>query len=346
MNIRKMREAYPAMPEYIKDRISIEIENQIHKKNQNYLKVAIIPVLMCLVLLSGGVALAKSDYLRQFFATLGDNATEAEKYVQTDTVELSDEWLTVDEVYLDGMNLVYIAHLGKNQTDIPYDMGDHAYVDGVDCRTDRFDILGDGVYQGKISLSEEMINKNIFKDEIQVDVKLYIDDNPASPAKRDFSFTISGKNMVLPEMKEDEQIIYMTDVNGFSRRIGVVKANFTFSPSEIKCRLHYEFEGEGAKINREKYVDERLDYILIDDSGNKKEVHDLMECCGFENIMDDDKYSCGDFIMELNRFDIHSKYMTIVPVSMDYYTEGEFEGKMIEGTEVVHDEYAITFSLE
>ena len=349
MNIRDMRdvrEQYPDMPDYIKDRVRMEVENQIHKKNQNHLKVAIIPVLVCLVLLSGGVALAKSDYLRQLFTTLGDNATEAEKYVQTDTIESKDDWLTVDEVYLDGVNLVYIAHLNDNQTDVPYDMGDHAYVDGVDCLTDRFDVLGDGVYQGKIFLSEEMIENNIRKDEIQVDVELYVGDNTELPVKRDFSFTVSGKNMALAEMKENEQIIYMTDANGVSRRIGVVKADFTVSPSAIKCRLHYEFEGEDAKENREKYVDDKLSYMLIDDSGNEKEVFDLMNSCGYENETDDDNYSSIDFWVELNRFDMHSKYMTIVPVSMDYYTEGELEGKMIDGTQVVHDEYAITFSLE
>ena len=94
-------------------------------------------------------------------------------------------------------------------------------------------------------------------------------------------------------------------------------------------------------------------YYIIFKSSNKynevevtKEVFDLMNSCGYENETDDDNYSSIDFWVELNRFDMHSKYMTIVPVSMDYYTEGELEGKMIDGTQVVHDEYAITFSLE
>lgn len=348
MDIERLKQDYPKMPDYIRNQIIEEVDKQKYKKTSKIrlARTTIMPFVACFVLLCGIVTFAKSDRLWDWLSDLGPNSEEAEKLIQTDVAQSKDDWLTVEDVYIDGMRLVFVARLDENASGSPVDISDHCSVNGIDCQSNGFKVLEEGLYEGRIILSEELLQLNDPSEMMEVNVKLYIDDNSATANKRDFSFEVPSDNLYLTTQVESDRIqIFQTNESGEQECIGTVVGKFSISPSTILMTVHYEFTGEYAKENREKYFDASLGYDLIDDSGNRNNIWDVMSSCGYENEVEEENCSSGDFVAELHRFDCMSKTLTIVPVSMDYYTEGELEGKRIEGTQVPHEDRKITFSL-
>lgn len=349
------------MPDDMDRRLKMNlITNLEEKKKKNvWNRFAVTAaIVLCIIVTFSGVAVAKSDLLRNWLTELGVNSKNAEKYIETDTAQSDSDWLTVKDVYLDGMKLVFVVQLQEGATVLPYDISDHSYIDGIDCLSDSFHCLGDGLYEGIIDLSvvngsmqttlskETMIQTVLSKETIPVKVTLYCQgDNLVD--RRDFEFSIPSKNMQLTTTTENETIpIVETDKNGTEVQIGTVTSSFMISPSTIQMKLHYEFTGEHAKENREKYADELLLYNVIDDAGNVMALDDVTNGRGYENHIEQDGFSSIDIMAELNKYDTNAKTITLYPVTIDYYTEGELEGKYILGTEVPHEERAITFKLQ
>ncbi len=348
MDIEKFRQDYPEMPDFIRDRIVMEVDEQkgVGKHKKSFAKAALIPFAACFVFLCGIATFAKSDLLREWLSGLGPNAEEAEKLVQTDVAKSEDDWLTVKDVYIDGMRLVFVARLSENAQELPVDISDHSMVGGIDCLSDEFTPLGNGLYEGRIILSKELLESEL-PEMMDVTVKLYINDNSAGADRREFSFEVPSENLYLTTQIESDRIqIFETGENGEQECIGTVVGKFAISPSTVMMTLHYEFTGEHAKENREKYCDSALDYDLMDDSGNRSNISDVMSSLGYENDVEEENFSSLDMVAELHKFDYQSKTITIVPISMDYYTEGELAGKHIEGTEVLHEDRAITIPLQ
>lgn len=346
MNIENLKQDYPEMPDYIGDRIKKEVEEQIYQSHPKRFHKMLLPLTACFILLFGGVAFAKSDMLRDWLSELGPNANKAEKIIESNMAETNEDWLKVKDVYVDGMRLVFVAELNPEQEDIPVDMADHCTVDGVDCLTDQFETLGDGLYEGRIILSDALLQEREFSDMIEVCTNLYIGDNTASGKKRAFSFSIPSENMYLTTQVENDAIkLYDTNNDGEQECIGTVVGKFTISPSTIFMKIHYEFTGENAKAHREEYFDDALEYDLVDDKGVRKNILYTAEETRYDNVIEQDDCCSGDLVVTLHTFDTSSKTITIIPVSVDYFTEGELEGKRIDGTEIPHEDRAITFVL-
>lgn len=339
------------MPEDMDRRLKMKLIKEAEQKQKKkawnrYAMTAAIA--LCFIVALSGAAVAKSDLLRNWLAELGPNSKNVEEYIETDTAKTDSDWLTVKDVYLDGMKLVFVVELQEGSQVMPYDITDHSYVDGVDCLSYSFQPIGDGMYEGIIDLSvaDGLLQSALSKDTITVETTLYCEGD-ATTDRREFTFTVPSKNMQLTTMTEGDKIpITEIGENGEEIQIGTVVGTFTISPSTIQMRLHYEFTGENAKENREKYAAENLLYNVIDDAGQTMDFFDVCNWAGYENIVDRDGFSSIDITAELNKYDTNSKTITLYPVTVDYYTEGELAGKYIQGTEVPHEERAITFHLQ
>lgn len=346
------------LPEDMDQRLKTKLLKDINKSSRipiwnKYAVTAAIA--LCAVLAFSGVTIAKSDFLRNWLSELDTNSKNAEKYIESNTAASDSDWLSVKDVYLDGTKLVFGLQLQENATVLPVDISDHAYVNGIDCLGDSFQCIGDGSYECVIDLSfrndatqttQSMIQDALSKETIPVKITLYCQGDTTTDRK-DFEFSIPSKNMQLTAVTEGDAIPIMEkDENGTETQIGTVTGTFTVAPSTIKMRLHYEFTGEHAKENREKYADDRLLYNVIDDNGNTMDFFEVAKNVVFENYTDQEGLSSIDIVAELNKYDTNMKTITFYPVTIDYYTEGEWEGKYIPGSEVPHEERAITFQLQ
>ncbi len=334
-------------------------------KKFNLKPAALCAGMLLLFLVSGTVAFAHGQDIMEWIHGLGRNSEIAESYVLKDSKADNcdnEPWLTLQDVYVDGSMLVFTARLSDGCETPPINIRDHAIINDVDCATDSFASLGNGVYQGVIFISDELLNKDYTGQKIKVVTRLITNNENIQDNWREFSFTIPGDTMNLAEQNTTEPIMLVeTDDEGNTTTIGNVVADYRISPSRINMKLTFTFYGEDAKENAKKYInpendlscqEEYIDYLVEDDKGNINEMSKY--CFGYRYINIDETqttYSQGIEI-DFNSFPCDSEIITFIPYGYHVDENGkpinEFdsEGNLVLAEESIYEERSITIPLK
>ena len=296
-------------------------------KTRRFSKVAV--AVLCILLIGGPACAFGFSKINQHLDKYGYDVPE--EMINTESVTVSDEYLIIDEVYMDGTFLTFTAHLPENANVIPFGSSDHVYVNGQDCLLEQFEQGSEepGSYFCLVNLTylnqENHIDKIISNDTVSVEMKLYINDEWE---KVPFTFEAAVDKSSSQTTYIPEQTIEIE--NGITAHI----INSTLSPSAIMLNMTFTITGEDEKMLSNKYT--YANYYVEDSNGNRMS---LIDANGAANSV-----QCGtSWSAEINNFDMNSNYIKMIPYSIDY----DFEtGKEIPGTEVVDEEHAFTIYLK
>lgn len=296
-------------------------------KTRSFSKVAV--AILCILLIGGPACAFGFSKINQHLDKYGYDVPE--EMINTESVAVSDEYLIIDEVYMDGTFLTFTAHLPENASVIPFASSDHVYVNGQDFLLEQFEQGSEepGSYFCLVNLTyinqENHIDEIISSDTVSVEMKLYINDEWE---KVPFTFEASvdkssGQTAYIPEQTieiEDGITAYVT--------------NSTISPSAIMLNIQFNITGEYIDELSAKYT--YANYYMEDSNGNRK---NLIHVGGAASTVQ----SGTEWFAKINNFDMNSDYIKMIPYTIDYDSE---TGKEIPGTEVVDEEHAFIINLK
>lgn len=350
---------YPDMPNTFHNAVAECVEEQMQKKLSKggwNISRKLAPVAICLFLVGGTVTAAKLPAFQNFLSGLGKNEEYAKKLVSSDItaeekqgevvteqegerekqivdeqqMEVLDEKpvLTITDSYVDGTTIMIWAEAKEAAGMDGFGFSDHIYVNGIECKKDYMveNPVGSGQFECKITVMGDIPEND--DGTLEVTTKLYDVDGQ----KKAFSFTIPATGMD-NTMNASVQKVELE--NGY-----VELREATVSPSAVKLKLYYRFEGEECEKWLERYVDSG--WVFEDADGNR--LFDN-ECCKTKSYSNPSLLELSvsqDIEIELEAFDSASKSIKMIP----YSKEKDAEGKGIPGTEELHEEYAVTFSLQ
>lgn len=335
-------------PESFKQSVQEAVENNLNQdsinKSNNHIsqsptcskpryawkasKVAIM--VLCLLLIGGPVCAFGFSKINQHLDKYGYDVPE--EMINTEITATSDEYLIIDEVYMDGTFLTFTAHLPERATVIPFESSDHVYVNGQNCLLEQFEQGSEepGSYFCLVNLTyfnqETNVDTILSGDTILVEMELFINDEWE---RIPFTFEAaidksSGQTASVPE-----QTIEIED--GITAHV----TNSTIAPSAIMLNIEFTITGEKEEILSKKYTDAH--YFVEDSNGNRKSL--IMNVDSAANSV-----HCGtNWSTEINNFDTNSNYIKMIPYTIDYDAE---TGKEIPGTEVVDEDHAFIIKLK
>lgn len=354
----------------IRNCLKMEIEVCDRKKISCQKSFRVKPVILvatfALVFVVGGtVAFAHGNDIMVWIYSLGYNGRFAESYVMENVDAEYDEetpWLTLQDVYVDGCMLVFTAKLSDGCEDVPTDISDHAMINGIDCMTDRFQSLGDGMYEGVIFISDELVNQDYSGKKIKVETNLLMEPEKIGGNRKEFSFTIPGDTINVAKKYTTEKIdIVETDSQGNTRTIGNVVADYKRAPSRLYMHLTFTFTGKDAKENIKKYInpmsedldveEEYIDYLVEDSAGHRNDMSDYCWGYSFTELVENEATCSKGIEIEFDRFPYDAKSITFIPYTYHVDRDGkpifdvDSDGKIILDSETIHEERAFTISM-
>lgn len=274
--------------------------------------------------LFGCMAAALEEPLNQFWMScMGVNQEIVGEMIVTDPeiVCLTDDMpLTIQDIYVDGSNLVFSAAAGEEIDYTLYAM-DHSTVNGVDCLLYFYQTKveeGIAYYQGEIKLSQEVEG-----DLLDITIRLY-----EKEEIREIRFQTNAEGLQATKWIPDQtfELDYAKiEVTGISA-----------APSELQMTFDYSFDD----YEKAKEFEWQLLYKLENDKG---EVLDTMYgSAGYASDLTEngDKWTCRVYL-SITGFDYTSEYVKVTP----YTPECDSEGRAIPDTGTVHEEKAFTVSL-
>ena len=261
------------------------------------------------------------------------SAEEAEK-------KICDEWVTepfllMDEVYMDGSSLYYSAHLADGCDIKPIASKDHTFVNGVDCLNEFFEETDEpGHYVGSIDLTMNGSSDMNFVsqgDELAVMLNLYVDENSGETRL----FTFSDKDW--------SGTADTTDNSGGEYKLGdygkVTMDELLAAPSKITVKMTYTIDEESIKKLKEKYgyIDD-TDYLLngffVEDGEGNRYLDfgpdGIIDMMGMNGIGINDGKFVRNFELDINQnFNMDTDTIRFIPYTYDRSEDG----KHIPGTE-------------
>lgn len=298
-----------------------------HDRRRYFSKVAI--TVLCILLIGGPVCALGFSKINQHLKNYGYDIPE--EMINTESTTSSDEYLIIDEVYMDGTYLTFTAHLPEGASVIPLESSDHVYVNGQDCLLKQFEQGSEepGSYFCLVNLTyfnqENNVDTIISGDTVLVEMELFINDEWE---RIPFTFEAavdksSGQTAYIPE-----QTIEIED--GITAHV----TNSTISPLAIMLNIKFTITGENEEMLSKKYTDAH--YCVEDSNGNRKFLINVDSAAS--------SVQCGtNWSAEINNFDMNSDYIKMIPYTIDYDAETE---KEIPGTEVVDEEHAFIIKLK
>lgn len=339
--------SFPETPELFKQSVQEAVENNLNQdsinKSNNHIsqsltcskpryawkasKVAIM--FLCLLLIGGPACAFGFSKINQHLDKYGYDVPE--EMINTETNATSDEYLIIDEVYMDGTFLTFTAHLPEGATVIPFESSDHVYVNGQNCLLEQFEQGSEEPesYFCLVDLTafnqETNVDTILSGDTVLVEMELFINDEWERVS---FTFEAavdksSGQTAYIPEQTikiEDGITAYIT--------------NSTIAPSAIMLNIKFTITGENEEMLSKKYTDAH--YYVEDSNGNRISLIDNDSAASFVQ-------SGTNWSAEINNFDMNSDYIKMIPYTIDYDSE---TGKEIPGTEVVDEEHAFIIKLK
>ncbi|MGN0389967.1 MAG: hypothetical protein ACI4L2_04065 [Wujia sp.] len=330
------------------------------------MKPAILAAAFALVFVVGGsVAFAHGKDIMEWIHGLGKNSEIAEQYVMTEVeAEYTEDipWLTLQEAYVDGCMLVFTAKLTEGCEVLPQDISDHAMINGVDCRTDRFVSLGDGMYEGVIYVSDDLIGQDYSGQKLTVETELFVDPELVGANRKNFTFTIPGDTMNLVQKYVSEPIpLNSTDADGNVIVEGSVIAEYKIAPSRIYMTLTFTCTGENAKENLKKYIypecefdvtKEYIDYLVQDDKGNRSDMGYYCWGWSYTDKVETEEACSQGIEIEFDSFPCDSKTITFIPYIYHVDADGkpifdvDDDGKIVIDEADICEERAFTIPLD
>lgn len=350
----ELKKACPSTPTHFKNVVNESVAQALNGDRKRNAAISLcirriaVTVAACVLLVGGTVAAASIPAVKSWLSGLGTNEESAEKLVQTEVeadekqgklTEVADEdfnkmvipkemniepSLEISDSYTDGTTIMVWAKAAEGTEDLIYDVGDHIYVNGVDCQKQYMVQSADmlGYYELKINILDEIPDNG--NDALNIDAKLYVGENE----KQTFSFSIPATGMDATRTVANQTI----EVDGGSIEVTDISA----SPSAVKFKLWFKLtdadEEAGIMMNAAKcdgyYLESDKDIRLMDN-----------ECARTIGVFDEEKM----VEIELDRFDFTSKTITLIPYTTQWNAE---DGKRIPGTEVLDETRAFTISLQ
>lgn len=340
--IEKFILTFPETPDDFKKSVKDAIDYNLYQEQQNGKKASmysnkikmnniskVAVAAMAILLIGGPVYAFGFAKISQHLYSYGYNVPE--EMISTENKTVSDEYLIIDEAYIDGTFLAFTAHLPEGAVNIPFASSDHVYVNGQNCLLEQFEQGSEepGSYFCLVNLvafkHENNISDILLEDKVVVQMDLCMND---SWEKIPFEF----------ETTIDKTSIQVTDIPEQTIEIenGIVAhvVNSTIVPSAILLNLKFDISGECGDELSNKYTS--ANYYVEDSKGNRKL---LIDANGAANFL-----QCGiNWFAEINDFDMDSEYIKMIPYTVDYDKE---TGKEILGTEKIDEEHAFIIRLK
>ncbi|MDD6072088.1 MAG: hypothetical protein PUC12_14960 [Clostridiales bacterium] len=350
---------YPDMPSAFHNAVEECVEEQMQKKSNEKgwnISRKLVPVAICLFLVGGTVTAAKLPSFHNFLSELGKNEEYAKKLVSSDIIaeekqgelvteqngeqekqviddgkaDVLDEKpvLNITDSYVDGTTIMIWAEAKEASGMDGFGFSDHIYVNGVDCIKDYMveNPVDSGQFECKITVMGDIPEND--DGTLEITTKLYDIDGQ----KKAFSFTIPATGMNHTVSASAQKVDLK---NGY-----VELREATVSPSAVKLTLHYRFEGEESEKWLKRYVD--YGWVFEDADGNRLFDEECCRTSSYSNPCVLANSASQDIEIEMMTFNSASKSIKMIP----YSKEKNAEGKGIPGTEELHEEYAVTFSLQ
>lgn len=186
-------------------------------------------------LISGGAvfaydALRKPELLSNWIQDMGINKERKEELVQegAEIVYHTDPILRVQDVYMDGTNLVFSGIPSEKYKNVNLESTDHGEINGQDCAPVEF-TEESGEYMCRIPMPE-----NLASPEITVLLNLYV-----AGESEEFSFEVKAENL------EETKIIQNQTIKFRDKAVEVEK--FKVSPSITYLKFYWVFSEEPSE---------------------------------------------------------------------------------------------------
>ena len=248
---------------------------------------------------------------------------------------MSEPFLLIDEIYMDGSSLYYTAHLADGCSIKPLNSKDHAYVNGVDCLSENFEETDEpGHYAGSINLTMNASDEGFVRqgEELALMLNLYVDEKTGETKL--FSFSDKNWSELVDTMNFSGGEYELSEYG--SVRIDKLLA----SPSKFSVKMTYLLNAEGLDKLNDMYgygneSDNLLDGIYVEDSNGKR----YNTVGNFDGVSDVVAMSVEDvsegiyglsFEFDISRnFNMDTEYISFIPYTMDRSEDG----KLVPGTE-------------